>query len=76
MQQIREVLDEPLHQKGFVYDKATTSYTKAWEGLENVNYGYFFIIKILEHDISILITCFLLLLFGSPRSGKDCNHEA
>ena len=45
MQQIREVLDEPLLQKGFVYDEATSSYSKTWEGLENVNYGYFFRIR-------------------------------
>lgn len=45
MQQIREVLDEPLLQKGFVYDEATSSYSKTWDGLENVNYGYFFRIR-------------------------------
>ena len=37
MQQIREILDEPLLQAGFVYDEAIYSYTKTWEGLENVH---------------------------------------
>lgn len=45
MQQIREVLDEPLLQRGFVYDETTSSYTKTLEELENVNYGYFFRIR-------------------------------
>lgn len=45
MQQIREVLDEPLLQRGFVYDETTSSYTKTLEELENMNYGYFFRIR-------------------------------